>query len=105
MRFLVPLYPFVPSTFLRLRIRKVKPVAFGEPAYAGTYTIQAWAESPVPYSRDGEDGHYVVAIGYDRDSVYFVDPQLFEIARIIRTGSFLIADKGKTRGCNSTILG
>jgi len=36
--------------------------------------IQAWAESPVDYSRDWEDGHYAVAIGYDRDTVYFMDP-------------------------------
>jgi len=36
--------------------------------------IQAWAESGVDYSRDWEDGHYAAAIGYDRDSVYFMDP-------------------------------
>ena len=36
--------------------------------------IQAWAESPVDYSRDWEDGHYAVAVGYDRDAVYFMDP-------------------------------
>jgi len=36
--------------------------------------VQAWAESPVDYSRDWDDGHYAVAIGYDRDSVYFMDP-------------------------------
>ena len=36
--------------------------------------IQAWAESPVDYSQDWEDGHYAVAIGYDRDTVYFMDP-------------------------------
>ena len=43
----------------------------GEPVIV---LIQAWAESPVDYSRDWEDGHYVVAIGYDRDNVYFMDP-------------------------------
>jgi len=36
--------------------------------------IQAWAESPVDYSQDWDDGHYAVAIGYDRDAVYFMDP-------------------------------
>ena len=36
--------------------------------------IQAWAESSVDYSRDWEDGHYVIAVGYDRDAVYFMDP-------------------------------
>lgn len=43
----------------------------GEPVIV---LIQAWAESPVDYSRDLDDGHYVVAIGYDRDNVYFMDP-------------------------------
>lgn len=36
--------------------------------------IQAWADSPVDYARDWDDGHYAVAIGYDRDAVYFMDP-------------------------------
>lgn len=36
--------------------------------------IQAWAEFPVDYSKDWEDGHYAVAIGYDREAVYFMDP-------------------------------
>jgi len=36
--------------------------------------IQAWAESPVDYSQDWGDGHYALAIGYDRDAVYFMDP-------------------------------
>jgi predicted double-glycine peptidase len=37
--------------------------------------IQAWPEKPVPdWSQDWKDGHYVVAIGYDSDNVYFMDP-------------------------------
>jgi predicted double-glycine peptidase len=36
--------------------------------------IQAWAESAVDYSQDWNDGHYAVAIGYDREAVYFMDP-------------------------------
>lgn len=36
--------------------------------------IQAWADSPVDYSTDWADGHYAVAIGYDMENVYFMDP-------------------------------
>ena len=36
--------------------------------------IQAWTEKPVDYSKDWEDGHYAVAIGYDDKKVYFMDP-------------------------------
>lgn len=35
--------------------------------------IQAWKDEddPTPYPVDTEDGHYVVAIGYDADYIYF----------------------------------
>ncbi len=36
--------------------------------------IQAWPEHKVDYETDWEDGHYVVAIGYDEKNVYFMDP-------------------------------
>lgn len=38
-------------------------------------SIQAWsiAESE-DYAADWEDGHYVIAVGYDADNVYFMDP-------------------------------
>ncbi len=36
--------------------------------------IQAWPGKPVDWSRDWKDGHYVVAIGYDEDNIYFMDP-------------------------------
>lgn len=36
--------------------------------------IQAWPERKVNYATDWEDGHYVVAVGYDRDNIYFMDP-------------------------------
>jgi predicted double-glycine peptidase len=36
--------------------------------------IQAWPEKPVDWSQDWKDGHYVVAIGYDEDNIYFMDP-------------------------------
>lgn len=36
--------------------------------------IQAWSEKPVNYKEDWEDGHYVIAIGYDKDHIFFMDP-------------------------------
>jgi predicted double-glycine peptidase len=36
--------------------------------------IQAWPGREVDFTNDWDDGHYVVAIGYDKDNVYFMDP-------------------------------
>lgn len=38
--------------------------------------IQAWKndDNLTPYPNDFSDGHFVVAIGYDRDYIYFEDP-------------------------------
>ena len=36
--------------------------------------IQAWSTPPVDWARTWEDGHYVVAIGYDSANFYFMDP-------------------------------
>jgi predicted double-glycine peptidase len=36
--------------------------------------IQAWSDSPEHYTGDCDDGHYVVAVGYDEERFYFMDP-------------------------------
>ena len=36
--------------------------------------FQAWADDPMAYPYDFEDGHYVVVIGYDQNYLYFEDP-------------------------------
>ena len=36
--------------------------------------LQAWREKKVDWSKDWSDGHYVVAIGYDKNKFYFEDP-------------------------------
>jgi len=37
--------------------------------------LEAWSEKKkVDWEDDWQDGHYVVAIGYDRDKFYFEDP-------------------------------
>ncbi len=41
--------------------------------------LQAWTEQEkVDWKNDWDDGHYVVAIGYDREKIYFEDPSAFE---------------------------
>lgn len=42
--------------------------------------VQAWADRPMSISewrRDFDDGHYVVVVGYEGDSLYFEDPASF----------------------------
>ncbi|MDZ4835133.1 MAG: C39 family peptidase [Candidatus Melainabacteria bacterium] len=51
--------------------------------------IQAWPEKKVNYATDWEDGHYVVAIGYDRQNVFFMDPSTLGNYTFIPTKEFL----------------
>jgi ABC-type bacteriocin/lantibiotic exporter with double-glycine peptidase domain len=51
--------------------------------------IQAWPEKPVNWSQDWDDGHYVVAIGYDEVNFYFMDPSTVGNYTYIRTDKFL----------------
>lgn len=36
--------------------------------------LQAWSNKKVNYKKNTENGHYVVAIGYDKNNFYFEDP-------------------------------
>ncbi len=51
--------------------------------------IQAWAEKPVDYATDWDDGHYVVVIGYDQQNVYFMDPSILGNYAYLPTDEFL----------------
>ena len=51
--------------------------------------LQAWAENEVNYMEDWEDGHYVVAIGYDDQRIYFMDPSTLGNYTYIPTSAFL----------------
>lgn len=52
--------------------------------------IQAWADDKEVYLRNkNEDGHYVVAIGYDDRNVYFMDPSTLGHYTYIPTGEFV----------------
>ncbi len=57
---------------LRKLLRQKKPVMM---------MLQAWKEKSVSrtYGHDWKDGHWVVAIGYDRTGIYFEDPALSAI--------------------------
>jgi len=45
--------------------------------------IQAWSEKPdVDYSTDKDDGHYVVAIGYDDNNIICEDPSSIGLATL-----------------------
>jgi len=36
--------------------------------------LQARPGKPVDYADDGDDGYYLIAIGYDERRIFFVDP-------------------------------
>jgi ABC-type bacteriocin/lantibiotic exporter with double-glycine peptidase domain len=36
--------------------------------------VQAWAERPMDYREAWSEGHYVVAVGYNAENIYFMDP-------------------------------
>lgn len=51
--------------------------------------IQAWPDSTVDYAQDWDDGHYAIAIGYDRQNVYFMDPSTLGHYTFIPVREFL----------------
>lgn len=50
--------------------------------------IQAWPERKVDFATDWDDGHYVVAIGYDTERIYFMDPSTLGNYTFIATEEF-----------------
>ena len=52
--------------------------------------IQAWTGHQVDFANDWNDGHYVVAIGYDKDKLYFMDPSTLGNYTYIPTEEFLV---------------
>jgi ABC-type bacteriocin/lantibiotic exporter with double-glycine peptidase domain len=52
--------------------------------------IQAWREDPESsWAEDWDDGHYVVAVGYDDLNIYFMDPSTLGNYTYIPVGEFL----------------
>jgi predicted double-glycine peptidase len=51
--------------------------------------LQAWASSPAEnFGTDEDDGHYVVAIGFDDDHIYFEDPSIEKTRGFMRKDQF-----------------
>lgn len=53
--------------------------------------IQAWGDGPASnnYKDKWDDGHYVVAAGYDEENIYFMDPSTLGNFAYIPTREFL----------------
>jgi predicted double-glycine peptidase len=51
--------------------------------------IQAWREAPGDWTKDWDDGHYVVVIGYDRENIYLMDPSVLGNYAYIPVQEFL----------------
>lgn len=52
--------------------------------------IQAWSDKVANYDKDWEDGHYVIAVGYDKDHIYFMDPSTLGNYTYIPISEFLL---------------
>lgn len=66
--------------------------------------LQAWKDdSTTDYTDDWEDGHYVVAVGYDNDNLYFMDPSTLGVYTYIPQEEFLKRWHDKDDGGNEYI--
>ena len=53
--------------------------------------LQAWNDDPnFDYSTEWEDGHYAIAIGYDANRIYFMDPSTLANYAYIDNNQFLV---------------
>lgn len=50
--------------------------------YPVLITLQAYKISDLPYTECWDDGHYVVAIGYDERNIYFEDPSSYKRTKL-----------------------
>ena len=76
--------------------------------------IQAWKDDddPTPYPEDVQDGHYVVAIGYDQEYFYFEDPWIIGSLTYMRKNELMGRWHGNTNypkprlvyGCGIIVL-
>jgi predicted double-glycine peptidase len=51
--------------------------------------LQAWADAPSCYAGAWDDGHYAVAVGYDAERFYFMDPSTLGNYTYIPIAQFL----------------
>lgn len=81
--------------FLKRLLDENKPVILA---------IQAWSDNPIDYKEDWDDGHYVVAIGYDERNIYFMDPSTLGNYTFIPVQEFLERWHDTDSDANSTKL-
>jgi predicted double-glycine peptidase len=60
--------------------------------------LQAWPDSPVTWLESWEEGHYAVAIGYDENHIYFMDPSIIGHYTFIPIPEFLERWHDQDRG-------
>ncbi len=51
--------------------------------------LQAWKDKPRSYADDWDDGHYVVAVGYDEKNIFFMDPSTLGNFAYVPTEEFV----------------
>ena len=51
--------------------------------------FQAWGRPGVNWKKEWKEGHYAVAVGYDEDKIYFMDPSILGHYAYITAGEFL----------------
>jgi predicted double-glycine peptidase len=52
--------------------------------------IQAWADDPSTYTDDWNDGHWAIAIGFDSERIYLMDPSTLGNFTFIAVPEFLL---------------
>lgn len=52
--------------------------------------FQAWADNVSAYANDWEDGHWAIAVGYDKERIYFMDPSTLGNFTYIAIPEFLM---------------
>jgi uncharacterized protein YvpB len=55
---------------------------FIDEGYPILIALQAYKEGDLPYAECWDDGHYVVAIGYDEENIYFEDPSSYKRTKL-----------------------
>jgi uncharacterized protein YvpB len=51
--------------------------------------FQAWGRPGIDWKKEWKEGHYAVAVGYDENNIYFMDPSVLGHYAYIPVGEFL----------------
>jgi predicted double-glycine peptidase len=76
------------QVFKNMKIEDLKTwIDAGKPVIV---LLQAWAERKIDYATAWDDGHYAVAVGYDDNNIYFMDPSTLGNYTFVPTKEFLV---------------